>query len=63
MGGTPLPARVSAASVSGDNLEVVDTIPGWVHEIKNIGDSELMVMLWANEIFDHESPDTISQQV
>ena len=50
-------------NVSGDNPEVVDTIPGWVHDIKNIGDSELIVMLWANEIFDHESPDTISQQV
>ena len=49
--------------MSGDNPEVVDTIPGGVHDIKNIGDSELIVMLWANEIFDHESPDTISQQV
>lgn len=49
--------------VSGNNPEVVDTIPGWVHDIKNIGDCELIVMLWANEIFDPASPDTIAEQV
>jgi len=43
-----------------DKPEVVDTVPGWAHEIINIGDTELVVMLWANEIYDHENPDTYS---
>tara|TARA_Y100001968_G_scaffold200492_1_gene184035 strand:+ start:1246 stop:2382 length:1137 start_codon:yes stop_codon:yes gene_type:complete len=44
--------------VSGHQLEVIDSIPGWVHSITNIGDEELMVLLWANEVFDKELPDT-----
>lgn len=43
--------------------EVVQTVPGWSHDITNIGDNEMIVMLWANEIFDHENPDTITYKV
>jgi UDP-2-acetamido-2,6-beta-L-arabino-hexul-4-ose reductase len=43
---------------SGDKPEVVETIPGWAHDITNIGDEEMIVMLWANEIFDKDNPDT-----
>jgi UDP-2-acetamido-2,6-beta-L-arabino-hexul-4-ose reductase len=50
-------------TTSGDNPQVVDTIPGWAHDITNIGNEELIVMLWANENFDRERPDTISQKV
>lgn len=46
--------------VSGDEPKVIDTIPGWSHDITNIGDTELIVMLWANEIFDKEKPDTFA---
>lgn len=42
---------------------VVETIPGWAHNITNIGNDLLIVMLWANEVFDQENPDTISSQV
>lgn len=38
---------------------IVETIPGWSHDITNTGDDELIVMLWANEIFDHTKPDTV----
>ncbi len=48
---------------SGKNPEVVETIPGWTHDITNIGSEEMIVMLWANEIFDREIPDTINQKV
>jgi len=41
----------------------MDTIPGWVHDITNIGDSDAIVMLWANEIFDSENPDCIPCEV
>jgi len=46
--------------VSGDKPEIVDTVPGWSHDITNVGDSELVVMLWANEIFDRDKPDTFA---
>lgn len=42
----------------GDQAEIVETVPGWTHDITNIGDDELVCMLWANEIFDRENPDT-----
>lgn len=45
---------------TGDNAEVIETIPGWSHDITNIGDTGLIVMLWANEIFDRSKPDTFS---
>jgi UDP-2-acetamido-2,6-beta-L-arabino-hexul-4-ose reductase len=43
--------------------EIVETIPGWSHDITNIGENEMIVMLWANEIFDREHPDTIACKV
>jgi UDP-2-acetamido-2,6-beta-L-arabino-hexul-4-ose reductase len=48
---------------SGEQPRVVDTIPGWVHDITNIGEDELIVMLWANEVFDRQRPDTIAGKV
>ncbi len=48
---------------SGDVPQVVDTIPGWAHDITNIGEEEMVVMLWANENFDRERPDTIANKV
>ena len=48
---------------SDDIPEVVDTIPGYVHDITNIGNNELIVMLWANENFNHEKPDTFESKV
>ncbi len=49
--------------VSGKDYFIVDSIPGWTHNIKNIGNSDLVVMLWSNEIFDSENPDTIAYKV
>lgn len=43
---------------SGERPVIVETVPGWTHDITNIGDEEIVVMLWANEIFDRELPDT-----
>lgn len=49
-------------SQGGEPL-IVETIPGWAHDITNIGDDELVVMLWANEIFDRDRPDTVASPV
>lgn len=43
---------------SGDTAQVVETVPGWTHDITNIGSEEMVVMLWANEVFDPNRPDT-----
>ena len=48
---------------SGIKPEIVETVPGWSHEVTNIGDETMVVMLWANEIFDRERPDTIGAKV
>ena len=47
----------------GGDGRIVETIPGWTHNVSNIGDDELVVMVWANEIFDRQKPDTIAQKV
>ena len=44
-------------------LPVIETVPGWTHDITNIGQDEMVVMLWANEIFDRQRPDTIASKV
>jgi UDP-2-acetamido-2,6-beta-L-arabino-hexul-4-ose reductase len=47
----------------GGEGRIVETIPGWTHNITNIGEDDLICMLWANEIFDRDRPDTISMKV
>jgi UDP-2-acetamido-2,6-beta-L-arabino-hexul-4-ose reductase len=44
-------------------LKVVESVPGWIHDITNVGDELLIVALWANEVFDHEFPDTYAELV
>ena len=44
-------------------LKIVETVPGWSHDISNIGTKDMIVMLWANKIFDPENPDTIAYKV
>jgi len=44
--------------VSGGRPQIVETVPGWTHDITNSGQDEMVVMLWANEIFDQTRPDT-----
>ena len=48
---------------SSKELKIVETVPGWSHDITNIGTEEIIVMLWANEIFDPDNPDTIAHKV
>lgn len=49
--------------VSGDRLEVVDIPTGYTHNIENIGDTDLVTVMWANEPFDPARPDTHFLQV
>lgn len=45
--------------VDDSDLKIVETCPGWTHDIKNIGSEKMYVMLWANEQYDKNNPDTI----
>lgn len=49
--------------VSGDELRVVDVPPGYTHSIVNVGDSDLITIIWANELFDPINPDTYYLEV
>lgn len=44
--------------VRGEDYEVVDIPPGYTHSIENIGDTELVTLFWASELFDPENMDT-----
>lgn len=46
---------------SDNQLEIVETVPGWAHDVTNVGDSELICMLWASEIFENDKPDTFTR--
>jgi len=48
---------------NGNEPKVVDTVPGWTHDITNVGSEEMIVMIWANEIFNPDKPDTIAADV
>lgn len=47
-------------TTSDKHAEIVETIPGWVHDVTNVGTEELIAIVWANENFDPNTPDTIS---
>ena len=50
--------------VSGDKIQAVHMIPGWTHNIINLSDTEnLVTVMWANEAFDPEHPDTFGESV
>jgi UDP-2-acetamido-2,6-beta-L-arabino-hexul-4-ose reductase len=43
---------------SGNEPHMIEAIPGWAHDVTNIGNDELVVLTWANEQFDPARPDT-----
>ena len=49
--------------VSGDKIEVVDIPTGYTHNIENLGDSDMVTFMWANECFDPNKPDTFFEEV
>ena len=49
--------------VSGEKMEVLDIPPGYTHNIENLGEVEMVTIMWANELFDPEKPDTYFLEV
>lgn len=49
--------------VSGDKLEVVDIPVGYTHNIENLGDTDMVTIMWVNEPFEPDKPDTYYLEV
>jgi UDP-2-acetamido-2,6-beta-L-arabino-hexul-4-ose reductase len=49
--------------VSGEQLRVVDIPPGYTHNIENLGETEMVTVMWVNEKLDPDRPDTIFMEV
>lgn len=49
--------------VSDKKMQIVEMIPGYTHNIKNISDEDMILLIWANEIYDHQKPDTYFLEV
>lgn len=58
-----LTQEIKALSVSDKKYEIVETIPGWSHVIKNIGNKEVIALIWASEIYNPLLPDTIQNKI
>lgn len=50
--------KVIQYCVSGDDLEIVEMIPGYTHNITNTGSEEMVLLIWANESYNPNQPDT-----
>jgi UDP-2-acetamido-2,6-beta-L-arabino-hexul-4-ose reductase len=44
--------------VSGEKMEVIDIPTGYAHNITNIGNCDLITIMWANEVYNPQSSDT-----
>lgn len=61
---TDLPYEPIEIEVSGDKIQAVHMLPGYTHSIQNLSDTEnLVTLMWANEIFDPDHPDTFYEPV
>lgn len=49
--------------VSGEKLEVVDIPVGYTHNIENLGETDMVTIMWVNEVYDAEKPDTFFEKV
>lgn len=55
--------KVIEYKVSEEKLEVIDIPCGYTHNIENIGDTDMVTIMWANEIFNPDKPDTYFMEV
>ena len=56
--------EVMEFEVSGEKIEAIQMLPGWTHNIINLSGTEnLVTVMWANELFDPDHPDTYFEEV
>ena len=56
-------SEVIEYKVSGEKIEVIDIPCGYTHNIENIGETDMVTIMWANEVFNPEKPDTYFMEV
>ncbi|WP_321381726.1 capsular polysaccharide biosynthesis protein CapF [Trichococcus shcherbakoviae] len=49
--------------VSGEKMQVVDIPVGYTHNIENLGNTDMVTIIWVNELFNPETPDTYYLEV
>ena len=52
-----------ALFINGEKIEVVDIPVGYTHNIENLGDTDMVTIMWCNECFNPEKPDTYFLEV
>ncbi|MGI6090721.1 MAG: capsular polysaccharide biosynthesis protein CapF [Saccharofermentanales bacterium] len=55
--------KVIEYPVNGDELQVVDIPTGYTHNIENLGKDNMVTLMWANEPFDPQKPDTFFEEI
>lgn len=55
--------KVTDYSVSGEKIEVIEIPTGYTHSITNTGDTDLVTIMWVNEPYDPQKPDTYFEKV
>lgn len=49
--------------VDGNHPEVIDVPPGYTHDITNTGESDMIALIWASEVYDPQNPDTFAAAI
>lgn len=55
--------KVIEYRVNGEKLEIVDIPCGYTHNIENTGNTDMVTVMWANELFNKDKPDTYFMEV
>lgn len=55
--------EITSYYVSDQKLEVIDIPPGYTHNIENLGETDMVTIMWANEPFNSDMPDTYFLEV
>lgn len=50
-------------SISSEKLEAVDIPPGYIHDVTNTGSCDLVLLIWASQLYDPEHPDTYPAEI
>lgn len=55
--------EIKEFKVSGDKPQLIEMRINWTHNIQNTSQSEMRLLVWANEVFDPNDPDTFAENV
>ena len=55
--------EVIVYEMKAEQHQVIDIPPGYVHNVKNIGKDDFVMLVWACEVYDRDRPDTFRGQV